>query len=281
MFLVVVAPVVEDEGAGARERGEGVGEPAGDADLVLGPPLGDVELAAHDVVPDGHDHPLEVEVRPLQAENLAAAQAAVEAQHDERDVHGPERLRGGEQQRLLPLVVGDGQLVVAARDVEVHRRPLDQLLHDRAVEDAPQRLQHLAHRVVRLGRQRRLDRRDVRGLDLVEAAPREHRQEVVPQMDVVVHPRVDPQAVGLAQIEEAHRELLEGGRRRLLGLGLGREELREQFLLERPGPPFSVGLAADRRLDAPAQGPALGAVDDDIDFKLMLRSLPRAQLDHD
>ena len=88
------------------------------------------------------------------------------------------------------------------------------------------------------------------------------------------------EAVGLAQVHEQDREDLEGRRERLLGLGCRSEELREQLLLERAGPPLRVGLARDRCLDALAQGPAVGAKDDDVGFKLILASLPRAQFDH-
>lgn len=158
---------------------------------------------------------------------------------------------------------------------------VDDLLGDRPIDDAAERLQHLDHGVVRLGGEARLDRRDVRGRHLVEAAPREHGQEVVPQLHVVVHQRVDPETIGLAQVEEPRRELVEARRRRLVGRGLGGEELGEELLLEGLGPAFGVGLACDRSLDPLAYGSALGPVDDDVDLELILRSLPRAQLDHD
>jgi len=48
----------------------------------------DVELAAHDVVPDRDGRALEVDVRPLEHEDLPAPQPAVDAEQDQRDVVG-------------------------------------------------------------------------------------------------------------------------------------------------------------------------------------------------
>src|SRR5690606_38996077 len=68
----------EEAHARARDRLERGGAPPGASDGLLGPALRHVHRARHDVVSDGEDAPLEVEGRPREAEDLAAAQAAVD-----------------------------------------------------------------------------------------------------------------------------------------------------------------------------------------------------------
>lgn len=103
-------------------------------------------------------------------------------------------------------------------------------------------------------------------------------------MDIVVHARVDPKAVHFAQVEEDTREVPERRRRRRWA-GFGRrdgdEELREELLLQSASPTLGVRLASDWGFATATQGPSADVGNDDVDFKFMLRSLPRTQLDHD
>lgn len=99
--------------------------------------------------------------------DLAPPQSAVDPQQHEDDVHGPKLLRRRQDGGLLLLVVGDRELVEPSWDLELHRHTLDDLLGDRAIEDPAERPQDLTHRVVRLLRQRLLERQNVRRLDVV------------------------------------------------------------------------------------------------------------------
>src|SRR5690606_32164151 len=113
-------------------------------------------------------------------------------------------------------------------------------------------LEDLARGAPRATQQPVLEREEIALPELVEPPVADHRQDVDPEVDVVVAQGVRPQAVGPAGVDEGERELAKRRRRRDLRGRRRDEELGEELLLARPGPALGIAAAADRGLDAPS-----------------------------